>query len=659
VNVVFVNHNSFASNSAVHVFHLANELVQLGVDCAVAVPKDVHTVRDLGTPRFRARTYEELLRSPAGERGPTLVHAWTPREIVRCYTEKLAARLGCGYVVHLEDNEESILERMLGPSAVAEIRRRPEADIPESLSHPVRYRRFLAGATGVTALIDRLLEFKPAGVPGQIFWPAFDADLDWGMARDERLREQLGIATSERVVVYTGNVHPANQQEVSSLYLALALLRRRGIRVRLVRTGIDFVPPHEPALSDAMREIVIQLGVRPRSELPAILSLADVLVQPGGSDPFNDYRFPSKLPEFFASGKPVLLPRSNIGRRLVDGEQCLLLEAGNALEIARKLEPLMDDGERRRRIGAAGRAFALEHLSWPKAAHDLNAFYQSLVRQPHPMGGAKPSRTKKMRNHKTTAWFDDAALDRIAQRYRSFEIGPLSYATVRDYCDSFDHLRPLATANQDLKDAQRPWVLKAILSQVPPGGHLLEIGGGEPFVADILERLGYEVTIVDPYDGSGNGPQEYETFRRQCPDVRFVRDQFSESTDGLEPRSFDCIYSISVLEHIPDEALPGVYAGLARFLKPEGLTVNAIDHVHKGAGAEPHYRKLVRMISGFGLLQQDLDRMLGTMSLDLETYYLSAEAHNRWRGTVPYEQFPMRICVSIQTCPRADALVPR
>ena len=73
---------------------------------------------------------------------------------------------------------------------------------------------------------------------------------------------------------------------------------------------------------------------------------------------------------------------------------------------------------------------------------------------------------------------------------------------------------------------------------------------------------------------------------------------------------------------------------------------------------EAHYRKLGLMISGFGLLQEVLDRMLGTMSLDSETYYLSGEAHNRWRGTVPYEQFPMRICVSIQTCARADALVP-
>ena len=94
---------------------------------------------------------------------------------------------------------------------------------------------------------------------------------------------------------------------------------------------------------------------------------------------------------------------------------------------------------------------------------------------------------------------------------------------MRDFCDSVDHLHPLATANGDLKDCQRPWVFKAILAKVAYGGRLLEIGGGEPLVADLLNRLGYQVWVVDPYDGSGNGPQDFERFRADCPGLKFVR----------------------------------------------------------------------------------------------------------------------------------------
>jgi hypothetical protein len=44
------------------------------------------------------------------------------------------------------------------------------------------------------------------------------------------------------------------------------------------------------------------------------------------------------------------------------------------------------------------------------------------------------------------------------------------------------------------------------------------------------------------------------------------------------------------------------------------------------------------------------------MEDDTETYYLSAESHNRWRDGVAYDQFPMRVCVSIQIVADASHL---
>src|SRR5207248_6507130 len=61
-------------------------------------------------------------------------------------------------------------------------------------------------------------------------------------------------------------------------------------------------------------------------------------------------------------------------------------------------------------------------------------------------------------------------------------------ATVKDFVDSHEYLRPLATVQGDLKDVQRPWAVKAILANVPRGGRVLEIGAGQPFVADLLAR---------------------------------------------------------------------------------------------------------------------------------------------------------------------------
>ncbi len=55
------------------------------------------------------------------------------------------------------------------------------------------------------------------------------------------------------------------------------------------------------------------------------------------------------------------MPKTNIGRFLRDDVDCVLLQQGHALEIADKLEPLLTDPGRRKRLGKAGREFALEN----------------------------------------------------------------------------------------------------------------------------------------------------------------------------------------------------------------------------------------------------------------------------------------------------------
>src|SRR4029077_2538088 len=107
----------------------------------------------------------------------------------------------------------------------------------------------------------------------------------------------------------------------------------------------------------------------------------------------------------------------------------------------------------------------------------------------------------------------------------------------------------LATASRDLKDVQRPWALKAILATVPPGSRLLEIGAGQPIVAGLLARVGYDVTVIDPYDGRDRGPSEFEAMQDAYPRVRVVRGLFPRDLPAEE--RFDCIYSISVLEPLP------------------------------------------------------------------------------------------------------------
>ena len=377
LRVVFLNYHDFTSNSALHIFHLANRLSERGLEIAVAVPGDAAGAFEIGSPRFTPLSYRETPEkvgrfSASGK--PVLLHAWTPRENVRRMTEKLCRANRVPYAVHLEDNEQAI--RAARASAKGWwlkglIERR-------YLSHPRRSARFLREAAGVSVLLDPLKEFVPAGVPSTVIWPACEPDLFSDGSRDDVAREALGLTKDDFVIFYPGNITHVNIEDVRSLYLAVDLLNRRNIPARLLRTGrVD-----EGRFVDRMSlpsRLYLELGFQPRSRIGELYRTADALVQPGVPGPFNDYRFPAKLPEFLASGRPIILPDCNLGRHLRDEVNCRLLTSGTPEEIASILETFYRDPAGARRIGAAGQAFARENFDWGNSADKLIAFYEKIL----------------------------------------------------------------------------------------------------------------------------------------------------------------------------------------------------------------------------------------------------------------------------------------
>ena len=242
--------------------------------------------------------------------------------------------------------------------------------------------------------------------------------------------------------------------------------------------------------------------------------------------------------------------------------------------------------------------------------------------------------------------FPDERLWELEDRYRgTFEVEPLSYGTVRDLADSLDNLSGLARANGDMKDLQRCWTLKAVLGSVEKGPRLIEIGAGEPVIAGLLTRLGHRVTVVDPYDGSGQGPREFERFRSAYPEIEFIRERFPPSA-GL-PADVACVYSVSVLEHIPREEGGAVIEAARELVGPGGCSIHAIDHVIGGWGDREHLERLEEIVRRSGIEVERLHALIDSLRGDPETYFVSAEAHERWRGALPYDEYPMRRIASI------------
>jgi hypothetical protein len=232
-----------------------------------------------------------------------------------------------------------------------------------------------------------------------------------------------------------------------------------------------------------------------------------------------------------------------------------------------------------------------------------------------------------------------------------------SYATVRDFCESIDELPKITGRNGDLKNVQRPWAVKALLAHIPPPARLLEIGGGEPIVSGFLSELGYDVTLVDPYDGIGVGLAAYQRYLAQFPHVKLVPEYFRPGLPRLLPQSFDGIFSVSVLEHIPADSLPACFDAIAEFLAPAGVSIHCFDFILQGTGdahAFANARQIFaeqRRITGTPD-DPPFEGLLDRLRADVETFFLSPQGHQKWRQGQAYSTFPFRKVVSLQTVAR-------
>jgi glycosyltransferase involved in cell wall biosynthesis len=381
VNILFILYHDFTANSASHVRSLANELINLGHDCSVAVPDNKGSAENLGSIHFHPLEFDEALRDGCGfsnGQGPDLIHAWTPREVVRCFCEQIVARYQCPFFIHMEDNEWHILSCALRqPFERLALLTTEELDriVSPGLSHPHRALQILNEARGVTIIIDRLADLIPRLRPTLELWPSADETIFTFRPKQASSRRFLGIPKNSTVVVYTGNVHHANAHEMRSLYLAVALLNRQGHPTTLVRAGRDFYP-FLGTDERWGRQYSIELGMVPHKEIPNTLALADVLVQPGTADDFNNYRFPSKLPEFLSAGRPVILPNANIAKHMSHGRHGFILSDSNAVAIADAVHQIVSDSVLADHLSAGALEFFSERLSWKASAVKLSSFYE-------------------------------------------------------------------------------------------------------------------------------------------------------------------------------------------------------------------------------------------------------------------------------------------
>jgi glycosyltransferase involved in cell wall biosynthesis len=385
--VVFVCYGAFDCNSAAHIAGFANGLAGRGYSVAVCAAGGIPDAYHFGPPAFEFFTLGDLAKNPEAvvgfdgkfEPAHTMFACWTPRENVRRAVAPIAERCAIPYIVHLEDNEEHLAS---SEAAAGKRWRWRKKRLPEAVSDPARFKGFLAGARGLTLIEERLKEIVPSELPAIVLEPGLDLELfarELPPNRRDTIRRGVGCSPTTTMLVYPGNIHRANAEEVRSLYEAVGLLRQKGRDVILVRTGSDHFAGAEFSKNARPAHGIVTLDRVDRPFLIDLLKSADVFVQPGQPGPFNDYRLPSKLPEFMAVGRPIVLPATNVGLRLRAGVEAMLLTGGSAEEIGRLVELIVDDPALANRLSEGARAFAAGHYAIADQTRKLENFLRKII----------------------------------------------------------------------------------------------------------------------------------------------------------------------------------------------------------------------------------------------------------------------------------------
>jgi glycosyltransferase involved in cell wall biosynthesis len=113
-------------------------------------------------------------------------------------------------------------------------------------------------------------------------------------------------------------------------------------------------------------------------ELAAYLSTADVCIAPDPKNPLNDVSTMNKVVEYMAMGRAIV-SFDLVESRVSAGEAAVYATPNDELELAGLIAELLDDPERRARMGEVGQRRLEEELSWDRSAANLVDAYARLL----------------------------------------------------------------------------------------------------------------------------------------------------------------------------------------------------------------------------------------------------------------------------------------
>jgi glycosyltransferase involved in cell wall biosynthesis len=226
-------------------------------------------------------------------------------------------------------------------------------------------------------------EIRDDGVSPQRIFPVLNGiELsNWDPAGVDgvAIRREFGLDPQDPLIVQVAQLVDWKRQHLTIKALPGVLERHPTARLMLVGAETARLPSSGETYTEILRKQVAAAGLEEqviftgrRGDVREILAAADVFTLPSVGEPCA-----LALVEAMAMGNPVVSVRAGGTPELVeDGKAGLLGEPDDAEQLAANLLALIDEPERRRRMGEYGRRRTLDSFSVQRMADEVESVYR-------------------------------------------------------------------------------------------------------------------------------------------------------------------------------------------------------------------------------------------------------------------------------------------
>ncbi|NTV53512.1 MAG: glycosyltransferase family 4 protein, partial [Candidatus Firestonebacteria bacterium] len=188
-------------------------------------------------------------------------------------------------------------------------------------------------------------------------------------------RRAMGFSPDWKIFGFMGFVH----FDLELVLKSFARIYRAHPEARLLLAGKPSPLVGQWARREKMETAILDQGIVPYAQLPGVFGCADVFLLPFARKQANIGRWPNKVGDYMAMGRPIVTSPVGEMEPLFRSEPMGRLAADNPEAFAEAAWSLAADAQACKRMGQAARAAAEARYSWEFFADKLHFFYQRVL----------------------------------------------------------------------------------------------------------------------------------------------------------------------------------------------------------------------------------------------------------------------------------------